>query len=72
MHFALAFVRVLPAAALVAALTVFSMVPAQAQVDVSGAVTEITGAATPITAIGIAVVGLAVIGLIFKMIRRML
>jgi lysozyme family protein len=59
-------------AALLGLFVATASAPAFAQVDVSGAVTEITDAATPITSIGIAVVALAVIGLIFKMIRRML
>lgn len=43
-----------------------------AQVDVTGAVAEITAAQTPIVAIGTAVIGVAVVMMIFKMIRGML
>jgi hypothetical protein len=43
-----------------------------ASVDVTAATADIVAAAGPVTAIGTAMVGLAVIGTIFKMIRGML
>jgi hypothetical protein len=43
-----------------------------ASVDVTAATADIIAAAGPVTAIGTAMVGLAVIGTIFKMIRGML
>lgn len=59
-------------AALAGSLAFFGATASQAAIDVSGAVTAITGSSTAVETVGVAVIGVCAVVLAIKLIKRVL